>query len=318
MQAFHGDAAEKTKLVESIRPRWVAGQLLPATILKFDTENKLFSLGGALANTQDIDVFVATTGIPHELAMLCEALVSAGVELVTEAGPPPTFALKGADKVLSFGVEWLDAIRPGADLSDVVPQFMARFMECVLSPAFPLASHIEPQAREIAGRILGYWRQELAGETVDGKTWRAVRKAATEASATLTDPWCFFFGDLLEALAWPVRGLGGEFVALYRSFAIVWTGIVQRPYLDPEDQENQVLSSKGWRLVAKVSKESGDDEEAVQRALDAAPGEKRALMSVGDPVVRARLRAGKLCAQEVTGDVVREQMDELLELIKSV
>ncbi|WP_457325740.1 hypothetical protein [Roseateles sp. P5_E11] len=259
---------------------------------------------------------MAVTGIPHELAMLCEALVSAGMEFVTDPGPPPTFAIKASDKVLKFGIEWLDAIEPGVDLGDVVPRFMAQFLEHLLSPESPMAPHIEPQAREVASRIAGYWRQELAGEIVDAKVWRSVRKTASEASASLTDPWCFSLGDVLEALAWPVRGLAGEFVAIYRSFALVWTGVVQRPFLDAEDQENQVLMFKGWRLVAQVSKDSDDSEEAVQRALEAAPLEKRALMSVGDAQVRQRLREGKLRAQEATGTVVRQQMEMMLELIK--
>ena len=318
MQAFHADAARKLELVEPVRRRWDAGRLLPASILKFDTENNLFSLGGALAHTQDIDVFAMTTGIPHELAMLCEAVISAGVSLATDPGPPPTFVLKGSDKVLSFGMEWLDAIRPGADLGEVVPQFMVWFMKRVLSADFPLASHLEPQARDVAHRILSHWQQELAGEAIAPNAWRVVRKAATDAAARLSDPWCFTFGQILEALAWPVRGLGSEFVALYSSFAVVWTGIVQRPFLDPEDQKIQDLTAKGWLLVAKATRESGgDDEEAVQRELDAAPEEKRALMSVLDPDVRGRLLAGKLRAQEATGNVVREDMDELLTLIRS-
>lgn len=316
LQAFHGDSALKKTLIDAVRARWNERQLLPATILKFDEENQLYSLGGALAGSQEIDAFVEKTGIPHELAMLCEALVSSGVEVVGQPGTPPTFDMEGPEDVFAFGLQWLEAIRPGANLQDVVPRFMVEFLEHSLSPEFSLAKHIEPASRDIAIRIIDGWKRELAGTPIDSKDWRAIRKAAVASIDSLKDPWGYPYGAFLEGLGWPVRGLGGEFVAMFRGLAMTWMAALQQPYIDSEDQEIQVLMLKGWQLVAKAGREHGDDEEAVQRVLEGTE-EKRAMMTVVDPVVRARLRAGKARAVSATAPALRSQMDAMLALIKA-
>lgn len=317
LQAFHGDAALKATLIDSVRDRWAARKLLPATILKFDTENQLYSLGGALADTQDIGEFVEKTGVPHELAMLCEALVGAGVEVAGQPGTPPTFTLEGADDTLAFGLQWLEAIKPGADLTKVVPSFIVQFLAYSLSPEFSLAPHIEPASRAVAERILAAWRLEQAGTPIDGKEWRAIRRQAQAAAAEISDPWGEPYRAFIEGLGWPVSGLGSEFVAMFRALATTWMAAIQQPFLDEEDQKIQVLMMVGWKRYAKALGDHPDDEEAAQGVLDAHPEEKAAMMTMGDPVIRARLRVGKARAVGAIAPVLRTQMEELLRLIRA-
>jgi hypothetical protein len=315
MQAFQGDVALKARMTESVRARWAANELLPASILKWQPDQKIVSLCAAMVESQDGDVFQQRTGIPLELAMLCEALIAVGVDLRPDETQPGGFVMRGAPSILSFGMEWLDAIPPGADLSVVVPRFMAQVVEMVLKPDFAVAEHIVPDVRDAASRVLELWKLELLGRAVEAKDWRSVRMAAVMASEACNTPWCFPIAAFVEALAWPVHTVAAEFVSLFQTFLVNWMNYLERPFLSEEDRANQLHALIGWQAIARAERDAAQDEAAMQALLDTMPDSKRALMAVGDPIVRERVREAKARAREATVPVLRGQMDCVLKLI---
>ena len=72
MQAFNGDAALKAQMIESVRPRWESGALIPCAILKWSPEQHAYSLSAGLIESSDADEFERRTGIPVEFATFCE------------------------------------------------------------------------------------------------------------------------------------------------------------------------------------------------------------------------------------------------------
>ena len=315
ISAFHGDPALKARLVDPVRPRWAARELLPAAILKWVPDERMYSLCGALAESQEQQVFEQRTGIPLALAMLSEALISASIEITPDPSSPAGFAMHGDDAILAFGMEWLDAVRPGADLSDVVPRYAAQALETVLGADFPLAEQIEPAVAAAGARVLGLWRRELAGDDVGAVEWRAARVAAVEASERCGKPWCYPVAAFIESISWPVRSIAGEFVALFQSLLQSWLTYVRLPFFGERDREDQTLFWIGLRRMTLAEAEGGLDEEAMATFFDDTPDVKRAMYALGDADTRARLRAARVGATVATTPVVRQQMDVLLQLI---
>src|SRR6185503_3207643 len=156
-QAFHGSLVRKNQMVERVRSKWASRQIYPLSYLKWRTDGGIVSLSGALAETQDPELFVERTGLPVALGALCEGLIYVGLEFRDDKNSPLGFSVHGSDTILSFGLEWLDAINVGDDLGDVVPRFMHAFLSSVLASDFALAAHVERPVHGSAKRILELW-----------------------------------------------------------------------------------------------------------------------------------------------------------------
>ena len=70
--AFHGDSKLKTDMVDRVRVKWTQRLAFPLSYLKWRTDGGIVSLSGTLAETQVPEQFVERTGLPLELATLCE------------------------------------------------------------------------------------------------------------------------------------------------------------------------------------------------------------------------------------------------------
>jgi len=315
-QAFQGSLVRKNQLVEPLRAKWASGQVFPLSYLKWRTDGGLVSLSGALAETQDPELFVERTGLPVELGALCEGLISVGLEFREDKSSPRGLTLHGSDTILSFGLEWLDAINVGDDLGDVVPRFMHSFLSSVLASDFALAAHVERPVHGSAKRILELWSREFDGEAVAAKEWRAVRADALRASETSTDPWGYPVAELVESLAWPARGLATEFVPMFQLFAKSWMQFLARPYLTREDQDDQLLSMIGMRELSRALRDPALSKEPSETLLDRLPTSKRAILAAMQPDAQARMDAAKEQARPETDLVLRAQMDAILGFIQ--
>lgn len=313
MNAFKGSIAVKQQLVEPIRGPWNSRELLPFGMLKFRDKYNLTSLSGALAQTEDKKEFEERTGIPLELALLCEAMISMGTQLyVTEEAPTVPIQV-GSDDVLSFGTQWLDAVTPGVDLSDVVPKYMVELFETMLDREFVMAKYIEPEVREAAVRILQLWKRELAGEDVGNAEWKEARKCAIAASEGIKQAKCLPAARVVEALAWPVRSVSSDFVSVFQGFGMSWMTELQYPFFLEEDRRNQDLIDEGWLLFVRI--DQGTYEKTIEEVMAERADIKKAFDSQMDPVIRERKRNARIKASIVTDPVVRGQMAKLLDLI---
>ncbi len=309
--AFLGEPERKAQMLEPVRARWNARELVPDTSLNWQWDDRRDSLGGALAQTRDRAEFEAKTGIPVNLAMLCEALLAAA------ATPPDTAdaPVGGTPSVLASGMEWLDAIRPGADLAMVVPRFARDCLAMMLAPDFALAPHITPAFRDVGTAILALWDRELAGETVDRREWRSVRQAALDANARETPVFGYPVATLIEAVAWPVQSVAGEFVGQFAYFLVSWLMYLDRAHMTDAEWRDREHMLIGWRAMMTAPR---DDSGAMTiDPLDDLPESQRVLSPEHMMATMERTAAVRAAAQESKDAILRDLMDRLLTLIRA-
>lgn len=315
--AFLGDPARKAALVEQIRTRWQAGQVFPLPYLKWRTDGGMVSLAGALAQTQVPEEFIERTGLPVELATLCESLVYSGAEFREDEGAPWGMAIRGAEPVLAFAMEWLEAVPVGADLGLVVPRFMHAFLAGILAPEFAMAAHLRPALRASAERILGQWERELNDQPVTAKEWRSVRAEALRASEDQSDPWGFVLAEGIESLAWPVKGLAAEFVPIFQVFMKELRQFLVTPFLSSEDREIVTRSLVGLRALSRAQRDPQLSQLPTELLLKHDPPSQRAVQALMNAQTQARLDVARRQAQALLDRSMREQMDRLCRLIQA-
>lgn len=316
--AFQGDLQRKAELVDRVSTSWTLGRAFPLAYLKWRTDGGLVSLAGTLAQTQDPAQFTERTGLPVELAMLCEGLVYTGVEFTEDKSAPCGLTVRGSEDIMAFAMDWLNAIPVGADLSGVVPRFMHDFLAGVLAPDFVMASHISQAARACAERILGFWAREMNGEQVLPKAWRSLRADAMQAAeAHSTDPWSYGLSELVESLAWPARGLAPEFVPLFQVFTKDLRQFLVAPFLSSEDRDLLTQSLIGLRQMVRAQRDPELSHLPSETLLDRDPQTKQQVVGFMKADVQARFNATKPQAQSQADHLLRRQMDSLLRLIKA-
>lgn len=308
--AFLGDPALKAHLLERVRARWAACELAPDISLKWQWEGQTDSLGGTLGQTRDCATFEAETGIPVDLAMLCEALLSAAVTKPQTADA----AIGGAPEILAFGMEWLEAIRPGADPAMVVPRFARDCLETLLAADFVLAPHITSAFRDVGMTILALWDRELAGETPGGAEWRSVRQSAMGANANETPIWGYRVATLLEAIAWPVQSVAGEFVGQFAYFLLSWLMCLECAHMTEDERADREHMLIGWRAmtIAPRSESGTIDTDPLEDLLQS----QRVMAPEYVMQTMQRTVATKAAARDSKDTIVRALMDRLLTLIR--
>ena len=315
--AFHGDSARKAAMVDRVRDKWARGLVFPLPYLKWRTDGGLVSLSGALAETQVPEEFVERTGLPVELATLCEGLVNSGAEFSEDKNAHRGLAMRGGESIMAFAIEWLDAIPVGADLGEVVPRFMHGFLASVLEPGFAMAAHLSAAMRGCAQRILGLWEREIGGAPVAPKEWRNVRADALRAADDHSDPWGIALSELIESLAWPARGLAPEFVPIFQVFVKEFRQFLVMPYLSSEDQDLVKQSAVGLRELNRAQRDPELSQLPFEALLERHPQSKAAVLTFMKAETQARIGAAKKQAQTASDHALRQQMDSLLDLIRA-
>lgn len=311
-QAFGGSPAVKSQMIEPVRAQWSARALVPDANLNWNSDGQANSISGTLAGTRDRGEFEQRTGIPADLAQLCEELIATGVR--TSGAPDKGFSLDAADAVLAFGTEWLDAIRPGADLSLIVPRFARHCLDLLLKPDFALAGHISPDLRGVGFQILSFWDRELAGQSTTRSDWRGVQRAAMSATAKDTDAWGYRVATFIEAIAWPVQSVSREFVGLFEPFLFNWLMYLETAFMTGEERRDREHLLLGWKAMATAPRDEAGNIEV--DPLESLPESSRVISS--DYVMRTmgRAMAIRRAARDRKEVVIRDLMDAILTLIR--
>lgn len=315
--AFQADLACKADMVGRVRAKGRQGQAFPLPYLKWRTDGGMVSLAGALAETQVPELFIERTGLPVELATLCEGLIYAGVDFSEDKSAPSGLAVRGSEAIMAFAMDWLNAIPVGADLGDVVPRFMHNFLASVLAPDFVMAAHVSPAARACAERILALWEREMSGVQVMPKEWRSLRADALRASEEHGDPWSYGLSELVESLAWPARGLAPEFAPIFQLFTKELRQFLIAPFLSSEDRDLLTQSLVGLRQLVRAQRDPQLSQLPTETLLDRDPQTKHAVVGFMNAEVQARFNATRQQAQSQSDNVLRRQMDSLIRLIEA-
>ena len=220
LKAFLGDTAVKTGILDRVRSAWEAREIIPIAYLKWSEGGRVASLSGAIGKTQDPDEFVATTGLPVELALLCETFINAGIAFDMDESAPMGFAMQGDEAIWSFGTQWLEAIAVGQDVSRAVTRFMPAFLTQVVADGFMSSAQVSPAVRDAAEEILDLWACEARGEAVAPGAWRRARASALRASDANRSLEGYAAAGLVESLPWPSDGLAAEFPSICRKFLL--------------------------------------------------------------------------------------------------
>lgn len=315
LKAYNSDASHKAALIESVRERWLAGALVPCAILKWAPDIGFYSLNAALIEGEDVQVYEARTGIPITLALVCESMLTTAVVTTPDAAKPAGSAIHLNPGMRGFGLEWFEAIAPGAQLDSVLPRFMAAYLAWFLSSDYALGVRLEPAVREAAQRILALWQQDLAGVRTDDQAWRAVRRSAVKASGQCTDPWSYNLAVAVESLAWPADDIRAEFKQFFMIIMGQLTAYLQQPYLHPDDQANTVAMFTALQALAAAELEGPMDQAATEQLFASDPAWQQALNGRLDADIMARVRAARLVAMEATDRPIRQVMDIMLQLL---
>ncbi|MEP7350311.1 MAG: hypothetical protein ABI668_10240 [Sphingorhabdus sp.] len=316
LRAFLGDPALRTETLKRVRERWEARQVIPMLFLKWSANNQFASLAGTIAETQDPETFVARTGIPLELALLCETLISEGISFLDDENAPFGFVMRGDNMIWSFGTEWLEAIAADDDVSDVVARFLPSFLARILSDDFPLSGHIGPEVRAAAQEIVNLWSRELRGEIVSRQEWRTVRASALRASDTSGDAEGYPVAELVESLPWPLAGIVTEIPAICQKFLHSYLQVLAAPFLPEQDQVDRIACLVGAREMSRARSDARFANASDEDILDHFPQLKRAMLATGQPEAVSRMEAAKQRARPLTAPFLREQMDSLLTLLR--
>ncbi|WP_026096513.1 hypothetical protein [Ideonella sp. B508-1] len=315
--AFLGDPARKAHMVSRVRDQRALGRAFPLPYLKWRTDGGMVSLSGALAETQDPEEFTARTGLPIELATLCEGLVYMGVEFGEDKSTPLGLAMKGGDAITGFAMAWLEAIPVGADLGHAVPCFMHSFLASILAHDFAMAAHLSPAMRACGERILGLWEREMGGMPVASKEWRSLRTEALRAAEDPGDPWGYALSELVESLTWPVHGLAPEFTPILQIFMKELRQFLAAPFLCSEDRALLAQSLVGFRELGRAQRDPELSQLPTETLLERHPHTKQAVLASMKPEMQARMNAAKQQAQSESDRLLRHQMDSLLSFIET-
>ena len=310
-RAFGSDPAVKSQMLEPVRARWSARALAPDLNLNWKNDDQPDSISGTLAKTQDRGKFEQRTGIPADLAQLCELLVAAGVR--KSEAPDGGFFLDAADPVLAFGTEWLDAIRPGADLSLIVPHFARHCLDRLLKPDFVLAGHISPDLRGTGFQILSFWDRELAGGSTARSEWRDLQRAAMIVTAKDKDAWGYRVATFIEAIAWPVRSVSREFVGLFEPFLFNWLMYLETAFMTDEERIDREHLLLGWKAMATAPRDEAGNIDI--DPLESLPESSRVISS--DHIMRTmdRMMTVREASRDRKDEVIRDLMNTVLTLI---
>ena len=302
-------------MVAPVREQWSARALAPDVDLNWNSDGQPNSISGTLARTQDRGEFEQRSGLPAYLAQLCEQLIAAGVRKSDAPDTTVGFSLEAADAVLAFGTEWLDAIRPGADLGLIVPQFARHCLDLLLKPNFDLAAHISLDLRAVGLQLLSFWDREFAGESVTRGDWRGLQRTAMVATAKDTDAWGYRVATFIEAIGWPVRSVSREFVGLFEPFLFNWLMYLESAFMTDEERLDREHLLLGWKAMATAPRDEVGNIDF--DPLESLPESARVIST--DHIMRTmdRMMAVREAARDRKDEVIRDLMNTVLTLIRS-
>ncbi len=197
--AFHGDAARKQTALECLTRHWRAGRVMPEMSTSFGDPPVQCSVMGCTIEGNDDETYERELGIPAGVARLHETLLQHCGRVHMPAGPDGALRFEAADFARDYPLQWLIAIRVGADLRPVIPQFVAWLLHDFLDST---QWSLEPQARSVAKLLAALMDGDLSGTPAPEARWVAARLAAVHATDKAKDDLAVATCTFMESVAW--------------------------------------------------------------------------------------------------------------------
>ncbi|MBL0087789.1 MAG: hypothetical protein IPP87_22415 [Ideonella sp.] len=310
LSAFAGDDSLKQAVLEKAVARWNAREVFPLPKLTWQPEKGLRSLAASLVESEEADAFSSKLGLPCSLALLCESLLGAGCIVTFDRSVTPTKPSVTAPlQIASFAGEWLAAIRPGADLSQVPQRFVLAFLNKVIAAEQGMGTHMGEPGRQAVQAVATLLSKSLAQQSSDAKQWSTARKAALLQVDEAPDVWGQTALTFAADIAWPPEDMADELVGLFRAFSFIWLEYLQLPFMSEELLEDTEAMLGGLRVVS-----DGSDVEAARAKH---PNFERAIQAFQSEAGQAAMKACRDTADLAVSAAVREAMELMLACIRS-
>jgi hypothetical protein len=175
LNAYQSIPAIRDGAIERLRRHAASAQLAPGPLAWDGSKG---SLVGCILESDDLASWESELGLPQWLATAADGIAA---------------QQESIDAALSFGVEVLDAVRPGADVSSAASGVILDALADAGSFVSVLAD-VPVELQQVLAMVEGLHRRVQAGDRPASAEWRAARRDAT----ALTDAQP---SELLKALS---------------------------------------------------------------------------------------------------------------------
>lgn len=183
LNAYQSDPAVRYAAIERLRGNAAAGRLAPGP-LKWDGAKG--SVVGCILESDDVAQWEHALGLPQWLALAADGIAA---------------AQPSVDAALAVGVDLLDAVRPGADVSRAGSAVILSVLADAADFIGKLAD-VPAELGDLSAQVQALHRRVLDGERPASAEWRPVRRAATALTDTLTSELLKSLAACVETAAW--------------------------------------------------------------------------------------------------------------------
>lgn len=303
--AFGGDAVLKQTLATQLERAVTARSVYPCPKLIWQPQIQARSVSASLIEGADEADFEARIGIPIGVALLHESILYAAGEVREEADGQWRYS--GPAGIANLSLDWLLAIRPGADLTGVVPQFALWTLVELERPDSDFAKALNNTVRDVCTRLRSACEQDLGQRSVAPTEWNDIRRAAVQATNSATDPWSLAAASFIESIAWPPHDVAQEFKDIFWNLFMTMISHCERAAMTAEQRENQEALFMQRVQVARSGGEGFKDANA-DLVL------QRALAAERDPTEQERLRQTRKRAEPMIKALAHRYMETLIKL----
>jgi hypothetical protein len=309
LRAFNGDVAAKQAAIDCLTRHWINGRALPAMPLRFSETNGLCSVMGSTIESNDEAAYVRRLGIPAESARLHEILLMHCGRMRPPTGPDTLPRFEVAPFACDYPLQWLQAIRPGADLAGLAPRFVAWLLHDLQCD--PAAWPLDAVTRALGQELSVLFDAFVAGKPMPVMRWGGVRRAAVKATDAAGDAFTRAAATFFESIAWPPEGsrceLPGHVMGLW--FAI--REALENKHMSAEERARREALHGVFAQAQAQSQESGLD---MFEVIASKPEWQAMLEAMDSPEGRQRSDQAHMAALPAILPIARRHFEALLTL----
>lgn len=183
LNAYQSMPAVRDAAIERLRAHAADKQLAPGPLAWNGNKG---SLVGCILESDDLTQWENQLGLPQWLATTADGMAA---------------QQESVDAALTFGVELLSAIRPGADVSLAGSVVIVSALTDAGDFTARLAE-VPADLQQAASQVLALHRRLLEGDRAEPADWRAARRAATKLTDAQPSELLKSYATCVETAAW--------------------------------------------------------------------------------------------------------------------
>jgi hypothetical protein len=257
--AFHNDAAIKQSIIDRLQHHWSSGRVTPFFHMTYSEATGPCSVMGATIEGIDEAEYERQLGIPFTAAYLHENILQYCGYQPMSKNLSDSLPFVMADFAYDYPVQWLQTISLGADLSSLVPRFVAWLLNDLLNDNGQWVQHIDP-AVQIAGmQVSALYESALAGSTVTAAQWKQARHAAVDTTNASQHKFSRKVSEFFEAIAWSPESSVNELHGHVTSLWFALRDLLEHPQMNADDIAQQDALAKATEEIEMASQTAGFD-----------------------------------------------------------